>query len=245
MNKSDENKEKFREANRASRKAVRIAKDAAYEDLYAKLDSQEGIKMVYKLAKTRERRSKDISDMTFINSLEGQILTVESDIIQRWLTYFEGLLNTENTRKQIESGLATEGPIDIFNENEVSEQLGKMGLDKATGPDDLPIEAVKILAKQDIMYVVEAMNQVLQQGIPEIWRKSRRVPIYKGKGDILECNNYRGIKLMCHSMKLWERLIEARLRQITSIDNSMVSALESLQLSLYSYCEFSGKNTER
>ena len=145
--------------------------------------------------------------MPFINSLEGQILTVESDIIQRWLTYFEGLLNTENTRKQIESGLATEGPIDIFNENEVPEQLGKMGLDKATGPDDLPIEAVKILAKQDIMYVVEAMNQVLQQGIPEIWRKSRMVPIYKGKGDILECNNYRGIILMCHSMKLWERLI--------------------------------------
>ena len=46
------------------------------------------------------------------------------------------------------------------------------------------------------------------------------VPIYKGKGDILECNNYRGIKLMCHSMKLWERLIKARLRQITSIDNT-------------------------
>ena len=47
--------------------------------------------------------------------------------------FFEGLLNAENTRKQIESGLATEGTIDIFNENEVSEQLGKMGLDKATG----------------------------------------------------------------------------------------------------------------
>ena len=76
----------------------------------------------------------------------------------------------------------------------MSEQLGKMGLDKATGLDDLPIEAVKILAKQDIIYVVEAMNQVLQQGIPEIWRKSRMVPIYKGKGYILECNNYRGIK---------------------------------------------------
>ena len=146
----------------------------------------------------------------------------------------------------IESGVVTEGPIEIFNENEVFEQLGKMGIDKATGPDDLPIEAVKILAKQDIMYVVEAMNQVLQQGIPETWRKSRMVPIYKGKGDILECNNYRGIKLMCHSMKLLERLIEARLRQITSIDSTQYgSALESLQLSLYSYCEFSRKNTER
>ena len=45
-----------------------------------------------------------------------------------------------------------------------------MGLDKATGPDDLPSAAVKMLAKQDTLYVVEAMHQVnlLQQGIPEI-----------------------------------------------------------------------------
>ena len=69
MNKSDENKEKFREANRASRKAVRIAKDAAYEDRYAKLDSREGINVVYKLTKTRERRSDDISDMTFSSTV--------------------------------------------------------------------------------------------------------------------------------------------------------------------------------
>ena len=66
-----------------SRKAVRIAKDAAYEYLYTKLDSREGIKMVYKLAKTRDRRTKNISDMPFINRLEGQILTVGSDIMLR------------------------------------------------------------------------------------------------------------------------------------------------------------------
>ena len=56
---------------------------------------------------------------------------------------------------------------------------------KATGPDDLLIEYVTMLAKQDIRYVVEAMNQVLQQEeLPEIWTKSRMVQIYKGKGDI-------------------------------------------------------------
>ena len=84
MNKSDENKEKFREANRASRKAVRIAKDAAYEDLYAKLDSREGIKMVYKLANTRERRSKDISDankakkkpVAYVNAFQSKNLAI-------------------------------------------------------------------------------------------------------------------------------------------------------------------------
>ena len=26
-------------------------------------------------------------------------------------------------------------------------------------------------------------------------------------------NNYRGIKLMSHTMKIWERVVEARLRQ--------------------------------
>ena len=43
------------------------------------------------------------------------------------------------------------------------------------------------------------------------------VPIFKGKGDIRECNSYRGIKLMSHTMTLWEKMIEARLREITNI----------------------------
>ena len=39
------------------------------------------------------------------------------------------------------------------------------------------------------------------------------VPLYKGKGDIKGCGNYRAIKLMSHTMKLWERIIEARIRK--------------------------------
>ena len=69
-------------------------------------------------------------------------------IILTWLTYFDGLLNIENPRKQIDNGLVTEGPIEIFTENDVFEELGNMGLDKATGSDDLPIEAIKILANR-------------------------------------------------------------------------------------------------
>ena len=53
--------------------------------------------------------------------------------------------------------------------------------------------------------------------MPDVWRHSVVVPIYKNKGDIQNCTNYRGIKLMSHTMKLWERIIERRLRSITSI----------------------------
>ena len=42
------------------------------------------------------------------------------------------------------------------------------------------------------------------------WRRSTLVPIYQNKGYILNCANYRGINLIRHTMKLWERVIELK-----------------------------------
>ena len=53
--------------------------------------------------------------------------------------------------------------------------------------------------------------------MPDEWRRSVLVPLYKGKGDIKEYGNYRGIKLMSHSMKLWEKIIEARIKKEVTI----------------------------
>jgi hypothetical protein len=53
--------------------------------------------------------------------------------------------------------------------------------------------------------------------MPEEWRRSILVPILKNKGDVQSSINYRGIKLMSHTMKLWERVIEHRLRRMTSV----------------------------
>ena len=53
--------------------------------------------------------------------------------------------------------------------------------------------------------------------MPDEWRRSVLVPLYKGKGDIKECGNYQGIKLSSHTMKLWERIIEARIRNEVTI----------------------------
>ena len=61
-------------------------------------------------------------------------------------------------------------------------------------------------------------NKLLQgEKISDEWKRSVLVPLYKGKGDIKECGNYRGIKLMRLSMKLWERVIEARIRKEVTI----------------------------
>ncbi|XP_013785550.1 uncharacterized protein LOC106469594 [Limulus polyphemus] len=56
-----------------------------------------------------------------------------------------------------------------------------------------------------------------KEKIPDEWRDSVIIPIYKEKGDIQDCGNYRGIKLMSHTMKIWERVVEGRIRQETDI----------------------------
>ena len=48
--------------------------------------------------------------------------------------------------------------------------------------------------------------------MPEEWRDSILIPIFKNKGDVQSCSNSRGIQLISHSMKLWERVVERRLR---------------------------------
>ena len=45
------------------------------------------------------------------------------------------------------------------------------------------------------------------------------IPIFNNKGDVQRCSNYRGIKLISHTMKLWERIVEKRLRSDLKFSN--------------------------
>ena len=64
------------------------------------------------------------------------------------------------------------------------------------------------------------MMMMMSDGkIPEDWSRSWLVNVYKGKGDALTCGSYRGIKLIEHAMKVLERVIERRVRNIVKIDS--------------------------
>ena len=68
--------------------------------------------------------------------------------------------------------------------------------EKATGPDNLPIQVWKSLGRTGVDFLKEALNKITdEEKIPDIWRKSTLIPIFKNKGDIIYCGNYRGIKL--------------------------------------------------
>jgi hypothetical protein len=58
-------------------------------------------------------------------------------------------------------------------------------------------------------------DRTMQHDIPLDWQSSTLIPMFKGKGDPMECGSYRAIKLLEHAMKVvecWRRRLEARSR---------------------------------
>ena len=86
-----------------------------------------------------------------------------------------------------------------------------MKVGKAMGPDGIPIEAWRGLGDIAIVWLTKLFNLIFRSNkMPEEWRRSILVPIFKNKGDVQSC-------LMRHTMKLWERVIEHRLRSLTRV----------------------------
>ena len=56
------------------------------------------------------------------------------------------------------------------------------------------------------------LNETMKEGIPEKWRTSTITPIYI----YIYYTNFRGIKLLSHTLKLWD-IVENRLRTMLNI----------------------------
>ena len=55
--------------------------------------------------------------------------------------------------------------------------------------------------------------------ILEDWNSSVVPPFYRGEGDTMGCESYRGIKLLKHAMKVVERIFEYRIWQQVEIND--------------------------
>ncbi|KAK3539116.1 hypothetical protein QTP86_025046, partial [Hemibagrus guttatus] len=219
MDRTEENRQEYKELQRRVKREVSKAKQKAYDELYTRLDTREGEKDLYRLARQRDRDGKDVQQVRVIKDRDGRVLTSEESVQRRWKEYFEELMNAENEReKRVEGVNSVEQKVDKIRKDEVRKALKRMKSGKAVGPDDIPVEVWKCLGEAAVEFLASLFNRVLEsERMPEEWRRSVLVPIFKNKGDVQSCSNYRGIKLMSHTMKLWERVVEARLRKVVEI----------------------------
>ena len=173
----------------------------------------EGQKKIYRIAKYRNKATKDISHVKQMKEGSGAVLRDEERVRERWKEYFENLQNEEYPREQHQNGTPNQGLTIGVIRAEVESALRKLKNNKATGPDEIPVEAWRALGGEGVDLMWDLMVKIEEQEhIPDEWRESVLVPIYKEKGDVEECQNYRGIKLLSHTMKIWERIVDKRVR---------------------------------
>jgi len=113
-----------------------------------------------------------------------------------------------------------EGPADCIRIGEVVAALKKMKRHKVPGLSGLSAEMMQATEGIGTQWLLDLRNGILKEGcIPEDWKSSVILPIYKEKGDPTECGSYRGIKLLEHAMKVVQRIFEHRIWQQIEVDD--------------------------
>ena len=216
---NENTKKVYKENKSKAKKAVAMAKGRVYDDLYARSETKEGEKELYRLARQRDRAGKDVQHVRVIKDENGNVMVNSEAVLKRWKEYFEKLMNEENNRDpRTEEAEVVKEEVNCVSREEVKNALRRMKKGKAVGPDELPVEVWKCMGEMGIEFLTRLYNRLLMgEQMPEEWRRSVLIPIYKNKGDAQCCGNYRGIKLMSHTMKVWERIIETRLRDRVEI----------------------------
>ena len=126
----------------------------------ARLETKEGEKELYRLARQRDRARKDVQHvrvikdenggmlmvnleaMVMVNSVNLLMLMVNSEaVLKRWKEYFEKLMSEENDRDpRTEEAEVINKEVNCLSREEVKNALRRMKFGEAVGPDELPIE---------------------------------------------------------------------------------------------------------
>ncbi|KAH1237173.1 Craniofacial development protein 2 [Glycine max] len=85
--------DKYKIARNETKKAVSEARAQAFDGLYQALGTRDGERSIYRLAKGRERKTRDLDQVKCVKDEEGKVLVHEKDIKERWKAYFHNLFN--------------------------------------------------------------------------------------------------------------------------------------------------------
>ena len=209
-------------AKRKAKRAVYIAQADEQKVFGEMLDSEDKKGVVFRVVKQMVGKNRDVVGAGGVKGTDGKILTGEAEVRARWKDHFEKLLNEEfEWNKESLCGVdEVSGPAELITCSEVKSAIARAKSGKAAGSSGVVAEMLKASGDVGVRWVTELCNSIVREGkIPNDWRKSLMVKVYKGKGDALECGSYRGIKLLDHVMKVLERVVEKKVRNKVFIND--------------------------
>jgi hypothetical protein len=123
-----------------------------------------------------------------------------------------------NTVEMISKNTAKSQNETQFSKEELTNSIKKLKRNKSTGPDRMPNEIFIEADETTRKIYLQTLNQIYtSEKIPQQWQHGEIKRIYKGKGKKGKCSNERGITLASNFGKLFERLMNDRIKKETKI----------------------------
>ena len=162
---------------------------------------------------------KSINNITGRKKGKSGILEGENkeERIKNWHKHFKDLLGREpvihDEHKEINTIFENlQYPSGPFTIDELIKARSKITLDKASGPDNIPPEVIKLCNIEQPL--LDFANDLLLNGCkPDQWSISNIIPVPK-KGDLSKGGNYRGISLNAITAKMVNRMILNRIQPV-------------------------------
>ena len=185
-----------------------------------RVDSCRDDRELFGIAKKRVGVRKDVFGVSCLKDESGAAKVSVDDRKKIWKEHMEKLMNVdENEWSDSIDTSKVEGAVKRIEVEEVRCAMNRMKTGKASGPSGVAIELFKAGGDKCLKSLTNIFNDILfKDKLPEEGILSSLVPIFKGKGDLLNPNSYRGIKLFEHVFKLYEKVLDKRLREVVEID---------------------------
>ena len=114
-----------------------------------------------------------------------------------------------------------------ISEKEINKAIKKLKRKKSVGPDEIPNEIFIEGNKSVRNTLLKTYNRIHStEEIPPSWLKGEIIRLYKGKGKKGKCSNERGITLASNVGKVYERIINERVKQHVVITNAQAGGIE-------------------
>jgi hypothetical protein len=84
LDRSVDNIERYKVAKKTAKRVVSEVRGQIYDGLYQQLGTKEGEKDIYRMAKSRERKTRDTIQVKCIKDVTERLLTKDEDIKNRW-----------------------------------------------------------------------------------------------------------------------------------------------------------------
>jgi hypothetical protein len=164
LDSSVDNVERYKVAKKTVKRAVSEARGQMHDGLYQRLGTKKGEKDIYRMAKSRERKTRDINQVKCIKDATKRFLTKDEDIKNMWREYFDKLFNEDSASSSIELDISSDDLNRQFvrriQEFEVKDALKRMKGGKAMGPDGIPIEVWRTLGDVVIIWLTKLFNLI-------------------------------------------------------------------------------------